>query len=268
MRRVLSAAVVAAIASLSRRPRCGRLVLAGRRAAPAAVLARGRRVRGRPAPRHRHRRRGRRARAAPAGGIVSFVGPVPAGGRASRSNGRRLRRDAAPARLDRRRSRKLGRGRRGRRQVGASEDAVTTVPHVHLGIRVAAEPNGYVDPVLLLPARPGQPSPTPAPSPEPTPVPAVADEGPAVVALEPVPPAEPAPAAERGPPPWSRGWQRRRRSGQPRRGSRLPLSRHRASRASPCVASARSSTGRRRWMCRAAPAGPTAAPRTEVAEHC
>ena len=37
--------------------------------------------------------------------------------------------------------------------VGESEDAVTTQPHVHLGIRVAAEPNGYVDPLGLLPAR-------------------------------------------------------------------------------------------------------------------
>ena len=31
-------------------------------------------------------------------------------------------------------------------EVGESEDAVTTAPHVHLGIRVASEPNGYVDP--------------------------------------------------------------------------------------------------------------------------
>ena len=53
---------------------------------------------------------------APAAGIVSFVGPVPSGGRAlTIQTGRRLRRDAAPARLGRRRARKLGRGGRGRR---------------------------------------------------------------------------------------------------------------------------------------------------------
>ncbi len=47
--------------------------------------------------------------------------------------------------------------------VGPSADPVTTSSHVHLGIRVAADPNGYLDPVGLLPAR--LPAPVPAPEP-------------------------------------------------------------------------------------------------------
>jgi murein DD-endopeptidase MepM/ murein hydrolase activator NlpD len=34
--------------------------------------------------------------------------------------------------------------------VASSSDATTTEPHVHLGVRVATDPHGYVDPVLLL----------------------------------------------------------------------------------------------------------------------
>ena len=37
--------------------------------------------------------------------------------------------------------------------VGESEDAVTRAPHVHLGVRLAAEPDRYVDPTALLPVR-------------------------------------------------------------------------------------------------------------------
>ena len=45
--------------------------------------------------------------------------------------------------------------------VGASADAVTKTPHVHLGIRVALDPNGYVDPLALLPRRPDATVPPP-----------------------------------------------------------------------------------------------------------
>jgi hypothetical protein len=38
--------------------------------------------------------------------------------------------------------------------VGESEDPVTRAPHVHLGVRVASDPHGYVDPLSLLPRRP------------------------------------------------------------------------------------------------------------------
>ncbi len=135
---------------------------------------------------------------APAGGVVSFVGPVPSGGRALTIQTA----DGYAVTLLQLGSVAVARGSSVAEgtvvgQVGASEDAVTTALHVHLGIRVAAEPNGYVDPVLLLPARPAATVPEPAPSPEPAPAPAVADEGPVVAAVEPVPPAVTASSAER-----------------------------------------------------------------------
>ena len=56
--------------------------------------------------------------------------------------------------------------------IGPSGTAEHDVPYVHLGIRVASDPNGYVDPLALLPPRaapvpppPSVPSPQPAPSP-------------------------------------------------------------------------------------------------------
>src|SRR5918992_4609497 len=55
--------------------------------------------------------------------------------------------------------------------IGASRDEITTSPHVHLGIRVAADEQGYLDPLSLLPQRAASP-PTPSPQPaEPVPVP-------------------------------------------------------------------------------------------------
>jgi hypothetical protein len=70
--------------------------------------------------------------------------------------------------------------------MGASGTPEQDVPSVHLGIRRAAEEEGYVDPLGLLPPRA---APVPAPSPPPTPEPAPAP-GPA-----------PAPAAVRTPAP-------------------------------------------------------------------
>src|SRR5262245_2540882 len=52
--------------------------------------------------------------------------------------------------------------------VGASNEAATAEPHVHLGVRVAADEHGYVDPLGLLPAR------VPATPPEAAPPPAAA----------------------------------------------------------------------------------------------
>src|SRR5829696_8874967 len=91
-------------------------------------------------------------------------------------------------------------------RIGPSSDSVTTAPHVHLGIRLAADPTGYVDPLTLLPAReaPSVPEPEPSPAPaaepavaaggaEPAPVPAPAEasgpQEPPAPASEPVPPA-------------------------------------------------------------------------------
>ena len=109
---------------------------------------------GRPAPRRRHRAQLGSVVLAPAGGTVSFVGFVPGGGRAvtiatddgyavtllqlgatSVESGSTLTEGTAVG------------------VVGESSDAVTAQPHVHFGVRVAADPNGYVDPLGLLPLR-------------------------------------------------------------------------------------------------------------------
>ncbi len=50
--------------------------------------------------------------------------------------------------------------------LGSSGEAEHDVPYVHLGIRRTAAPDGYVDPLELLPARPvSAPVPAPAPTP-------------------------------------------------------------------------------------------------------
>ena len=93
---------------------------------------------------------------APAAGTVSFAGPVPAGGRAVTIQTA----DGYAVTLLQLGAVAVARGASVAEgevvgQVGESEDAVTTAPHVHLGIRVAAEPNGYVDP-LASPAVPAR----------------------------------------------------------------------------------------------------------------
>lgn len=77
--------------------------------------------------------------------------------------------------------------------VGESADAVTTAPHVHLGVRVSADPDGYVDPLGLLPAFVPQPVSAPpplAPDPQPASDPALAAT-PADVPVAPVAPDAP-----------------------------------------------------------------------------
>ena len=165
-----------AAAALRRRPcvpgldgGCARLDLAGRRAGAAAVLRRSGPVRGRPAPRRRHRRRARPRRAR-TGRRDRLVRRLRARRRPrGHDHDRRwLRRDAAPARCDERRARQRP-SRRERRSasVGESSDAVTLQPHVHLGVRVAADPNGYVDPLGLLPRAPAGSRLPPSPVSEP-----------------------------------------------------------------------------------------------------
>ena len=104
-------------------PRRGRLGVARRRACPAAFHARGGRICSRAAPRDRHRSRCRRAGARTRHGHRLLCRRRP--GRRSRAHDpdrRRIRGDAPPARLGRRRARKhrrRGRGRRsGRRERG------------------------------------------------------------------------------------------------------------------------------------------------------
>ena len=117
--------------------------------------------------------------AAPAAGTVAFAGSVPGGGKTVSI---RTTDGAYSVTLVHLGSIAVSRGQEvaegatvGR--IGPSGDAEVGEPYVHLGIRVADEPEGYVDPLKLLPAR----APAAASPPEPAPVPTAP------------PPAEPAP---------------------------------------------------------------------------
>jgi hypothetical protein len=55
--------------------------------------------------------------------------------------------------------------------VGPTGDAEVAGPYVHLGVRLTADPNGYLDPLSFLPPRLVTSAPAPAPSPAPAPVP-------------------------------------------------------------------------------------------------
>ena len=81
--------------------------------------------------------------------------------------------------------------------MGWSGDAEHAEPSVHLGVRVAAQAEGYVDPVALLPPR-AVPAPPPAQSPAP-----VAAASPAAAPGPAPPPAPPAPgpSIQQAPPP-------------------------------------------------------------------
>jgi hypothetical protein len=89
--------------------------------------------------------------------------------------------------------------------VAATGDADIAQPYVHLGVRLASDPNGYIDPLSFLPARVSAPPtlvPTdPAPAATPAADPVVADPVPvdpapvdSVPAADPVPAPAPAPA--------------------------------------------------------------------------
>lgn len=124
---------------------------------------------------------------APVAGTVSFVGSVPGGGRAITIQTP----DGYAVTLLQLAATSVERGSVVEEGTpvgvaGESSDAVTQAPHVHLGIRVAADPDGYVDPLGVLP--PLEPEPVPlAPEPEaPVPV-ARTDETPVTAAPLPEP---------------------------------------------------------------------------------
>ena len=72
--------------------------------------------------------------------------------------------------------------------MGFSGEAEHAVPSVHLGIRLAAQAEGYVDPIGLLPTRPAaSPAAPPTPAPAPAPVAAPAPPPAAQTAPPPVP---------------------------------------------------------------------------------
>jgi hypothetical protein len=81
--------------------------------------------------------------------------------------------------------------------IGPSGDPEVSQPYVHLGVRTAADPQGYLDPLAFLPARVPAPAtlvPPPVVEPPPAPLPAVAEPVPApVVAPAPEAVADPAP---------------------------------------------------------------------------
>jgi hypothetical protein len=107
---------------------------------------------------------------APAAGTVSFAGTAPGGGRTvtiQTGDGYSVTlvhlgtietaRSAIVAEGDR-----VG-------TVGPSGDPEYAEPYVHLGIRLTADPNGYVDPLGFLPARPERAAEAPEPAPQPAP---------------------------------------------------------------------------------------------------
>jgi hypothetical protein len=120
---------------------------------------------------------------APAAGTVTFAGTVPSSGKSVTITTA----DGYAVTLTHLGSLAVARGatvaeRDGVGTIGVTGDAEIPQPYVHLGVRAAAEPQGYLDPLTFLPAR------VPAPAALVPPVP-VADPPPA---LPPV--AEPAPA--------------------------------------------------------------------------
>ncbi len=131
---------------------------------------------------------------APASGTVSFAGSVPSSGECVTIQTA----DAYSVTLTH-----LGSIRVAKGAAVAEGDAVGTIgpsgtpdfdrPYVHLGIRIASDPNGYVDPLRFLPAAVATP---PAQSGSTASQPSASGEAPAAPAVaEPVSPAAAAPAA-------------------------------------------------------------------------
>ena len=145
---------------------------------------------------------------APVAGSVSFVGSVPAGGRALtiRTGDGYSVTLLQLGSIAVQRGDEVGEGARVG-AVGESSDAVTREPHVHLGVRRTVDEEGYLDPLAFLPERPRVvPAPAPAPAASPPPVqsqpappaPRVEQPAPAPAAASPQAPA-PAPATPAAP---------------------------------------------------------------------
>lgn len=119
---------------------------------------------------------------APVGGTVSFAGAVPGGGLTitiGTADGYSVTLLHLGT-ISVRRSATVAEGT-GLGTVGPTGDPEHAEPYVHLGVRVATDPNGYVDPLGLLPPR-GAPAsdsaPDPAPEPQPFSTQAGQQEGP------------------------------------------------------------------------------------------
>jgi hypothetical protein len=135
----------------------------------------------------------------PAGGVVSFAGTVPGGGRTvtvRTSDGYSVTLVHLGS-IDIAGESVVSEGARVG-TMGPSGDAEHPQPYVHLGIRVTSDPNGYLDPLSFLPDHEADLPATPALPVDAVPVPAPAvPEAPAPAPEAPVPPSEaPAPAPE------------------------------------------------------------------------
>jgi hypothetical protein len=81
--------------------------------------------------------------------------------------------------------------------IGPSGEPGVAEPHVHLGVRLTSDPNGYLDPLRFLPPRPaGGPATEPAPAPASEPAPAPAAAAPAPPSASPHPTLHPQPVAD------------------------------------------------------------------------
>jgi Peptidase family M23 len=133
---------------------------------------------------------------APAAGTVSFAGTVPGGGRtlAVRTP------DGYSVTLVHLGSTAVARGAEVAAgdvvgTMGPSGEPELPQPYVHLGVRRAADPNGYLDPLAFLPARAAGPSGNESPdgeSPEESPAEETGGQAPAPEAPAPTSPAQPA----------------------------------------------------------------------------
>lgn len=131
---------------------------------------------------------------APAAGIVSFTGSVPGGGRAvtvQTADGYSVTLVHLGSIAVARES-LIGEGATVG-TIGPSGDAEHEEPYVHLGIRVTSDPNGYLDPIAMLPPRQEAP---PPPAPPPVPADPVPTLPPVDASKEPTLPKVPAPASE------------------------------------------------------------------------
>jgi hypothetical protein len=132
---------------------------------------------------------------APAGGTVSFAGTVPTSGKGvtiQTPNGYsvtlvQLGTIGVTRGADVAEGAVVG-------TIGPSGEPGVAEPHVHLGVRLTSDPNGYLDPLRFLPPRPAEDpatEPAPAPAPEPTPAPAADAPAPPSASSHPMPPAQP-----------------------------------------------------------------------------
>src|SRR5919201_6506154 len=142
---------------------------------------------------------------APAAGSVTFTGTVPVGGRVvtiRTSDGYAVTLVHLGT-IGVARGAPVGEGE-AVGTIGPSGEAEHAEPYVHLGVRVAADPNGYIDPLAVLPAPRtaapvAEPAPAPTLAPQAEPAPVAGESHPSTPepkrGHEPAP--SPEPAAER-----------------------------------------------------------------------